>query len=172
VSAGVPGTRVRTRVPRPTGGLGEQVAFWLALWFGCGLVPIAPGTAGTLGALPLYFLLRLGGAPVVAAGAVALTAIGIWAAGRVARQLGTHDPQVVCIDEVAGVMVALVVAPHTWAGVATAVVLFRLTDQVKPWPARMLERRCPGGWGIVLDDIAAGVWAAFGVLIGRRLGWL
>jgi phosphatidylglycerophosphatase A len=172
VSARAPEPGTKPRVPRPTGGLGEHVAFWLALWFGCGLFPLAPGTAGTIGALPLYFLLRLGGAPVVAAGAVALTIIGIWAAGRVARQLGKHDPQVVCIDEVAGVMVALVVAPHTFAGVATAVILFRLTDQVKPWPARMLERRCPGGWGIVLDDIAAGLWAAVGVLIARRLGWL
>jgi phosphatidylglycerophosphatase A len=162
----------KPRVPRPTGGFGEKAAFWLALWFGCGLFPGAPGTAGTIGALPLYFLLALGGPPAIAAGAVVLTFVGIWAAGRVALQLNKKDPQVVCIDEVAGVMIALAVAPRTFAGIATAVVLFRLTDQVKPWPARMLERRCPGGWGIVLDDVAAGVWAAVGVLIGRRLGWL
>jgi phosphatidylglycerophosphatase A len=162
----------KARVPRPTGGPGEKAAFWLALWFGCGLFPGAPGTAGTVGALPLYFLLALGGPVAIAAGAVVLTFVGIWAAGRVAIQLDKKDPQVVCIDEVAGVMIALVVAPRTFAGIATAVVLFRLTDQIKPWPARMLERRCPGGWGIVLDDVAAGVWAAVGVLVGRRLGWL
>jgi phosphatidylglycerophosphatase A len=148
----------------------DRIAYWLAVWFGCGLLP-APGTMGTLGTLPLYWLLVRGGWMGVAVGAVVATFVGVWAAGRVARQTGTHDPQIVCIDEVAGVLIALAVAPKTWAGVATAVVLFRITDQVKPWPARRLEH-APGGWGIVLDDVAAGVWAAGGVGLGRWLGWL
>jgi phosphatidylglycerophosphatase A len=158
--------RIESRAPL------DRLAWWLSVWFGCGLLPVAPGTWGTLGALPLYFgLVYLGGAVAVGAGALVMTFVGIWAAHRVAGLLGKKDPQIICVDEVAGVLIALAVAPRTWAGIATAVLLFRLTDVVKPWPARQLER-CPGGWGIVLDDVAAGVWAALGVLAGRRLGWL
>jgi phosphatidylglycerophosphatase A len=136
----------------------------LATWFGCGHVPYAPGTAGTLGAIPLYLLLRPMGHVAVFASAVVITAIGIWAADHVARDLGTKDPQIVVIDEVAGVLLTLSVAPPTWPALAAGVILFRVFDQTKPWPARTAERRLPGGWGIVLDDVAAGVWGAAGVL--------
>jgi phosphatidylglycerophosphatase A len=150
----------------------DRVASALALWFGCGLVPYAPGTAGTLGAIPLYLLIRPFGILAVFAAAVALTAIGVWAAGRVAETTGLHDPQIVVIDEVAGVFVTWLAAPSTFAGLATGVVLFRIFDQLKPWPARTAERRFPGGWGIVFDDVFAGVWGA-AILLGiRRLGWL
>jgi phosphatidylglycerophosphatase A len=135
-------------------------------------LPRAPGTWGTLGALPLYWLLASRGPVAVAGAAVVITLVGVWAAGRVARSLQTHDPQIVCIDEVAGVLVALVPAPHTFPGIAAAVVLFRLFDVLKPWPARLAERRLPGGWGIVLDDVAAGLWAAALVLAARRYGLL
>jgi phosphatidylglycerophosphatase A len=136
------------------------VAHALATWFGCGHVPIAPGTAGTLGAVPLYLVLRPYGHVAVLVAAVVLTGIGIWVADIVAREEGLKDPQIVVIDEVAGVLVTLSVAPPTWAALAAGVVLFRVFDQTKPWPARTAERRLPGGWGIVLDDVAAGVWGA------------
>jgi phosphatidylglycerophosphatase A len=141
------------------------VAHVLATWFGCGHVPIAPGTAGTLGAVPLYLALRPYGHVAVALAAVFLTAVGIWVADIVAKQEGLKDPQLVVIDEVAGVLVTLSVAPPTWGALAAGVVLFRIFDQTKPWPARTAERRLPGGWGIVLDDVAAGVWGAL-VLLG------
>jgi phosphatidylglycerophosphatase A len=142
----------------------KKLAHVLATWFGCGHVPYAPGTAGTLGAVPLYLLLRPLGHVAVLAAAALLTAVGIWAADVVAKELGTKDPQIVVIDEVAGVLVTLSVAPPTWAALAAGVVLFRVFDQTKPWPARTAERRLPGGWGIVLDDIAAGVWGAVGLV--------
>lgn len=137
----------------------ERLAWALATWFGCGLVPLAPGTAGTIGALPLYFLLRSHGPAVVFVAATFLTAIGIWAGGVVADDTGKHDPQIVVIDEVAGVLFALVAAGPSLGQVAIGFVLFRLFDQTKPFPARRLER-LPRGWGIVLDDVAAGAWAA------------
>lgn len=149
----------------------ERVAYVLSVWFGCGLVPRMPGTIGTLGALPLYFAIRGFGWPAVLAATALVTAVGVWAAGVVARALDAKDPQIICVDEVAGVLLALAAAPPTWPGVATAVVLFRVFDMTKPWPARRLEK-LPGGWGVVLDDVAAGVWAAALVLVGRALGWL
>src|SRR5690348_11016476 len=105
-----------------------RLAHTLAVWFGCGLVPVAPGLAGTLGAIPLYLVLRPLGPLGVTGAAIVLTAIGVWAAGVVERQLSIKDPQIVCIDEVAGVFVTWTVAPPTWAGLVAGVVLFRIFD--------------------------------------------
>jgi phosphatidylglycerophosphatase A len=145
----------------------DRVAHWLAVWFGCGHVPIAPGTAGTLGGIPVYLALRPYGLPAVAAAAVVITFVGVWAASSVARQTGLKDPQIVVIDEVAGVLITLLAAPHTTWGIVAGFVLFRVCDQFKPWPARLAERRLPSGWGIVMDDVAAGVWGAAGLLALR-----
>ena len=150
----------------------KRLAHVLATWFGCGHFTTAPGTAGTLGAIPLYLLLRPYGHGAVLLAAVLITAIGIWAADVVAKNLGTKDPQIVVIDEVAGVLLTLSVAPPTWTALVAGVVLFRIFDQTKPFPARTAERKLPGGWGIVLDDVAAGVWGAAGVLGLNALGWL
>jgi phosphatidylglycerophosphatase A len=143
----------------------------VAVWFGCGHVPFAPGTAGTLGAIPLYLLVRPLGPLAVAATAALITAVGIWAAGIVERRLGGKDPQIVCVDEVAGVLVTWIAAPPTTRALVVGFVAFRIFDQIKPWPARRAER-LKGGPGIVLDDVAAGVWGAAVLLLGRALGWL
>jgi phosphatidylglycerophosphatase A len=143
----------------------------LAVWFGCGKVPLMPGTAGSIGAIPLYLALRPAGLAAVAIAAVVVTAVGIWASGIVARIRKQKDPQVVCIDEVAGMLVTLLAAPVGWKGTLAGFVAFRVCDQLKPWPARAAER-LPGGWGIVLDDVTAGVWAAAIVGVARRQGWL
>jgi phosphatidylglycerophosphatase A len=144
-----------------------RLAYLLGTWFGCGYVPYAPGTAGTLGAVPLYLLIRSAGPWVVLLVALVLTVVGIWAASIVAIDSGLKDPQLVVIDEVAGVLCTLAFAPLTWVGLATGVVLFRLFDQWKPWPARAAEQKLPGGYGIVLDDIAAGAWGAVVLLVLR-----
>jgi phosphatidylglycerophosphatase A len=159
------------RAATASGGL-DSLAYLLAIWFGCGLVPRMPGTIGTLGALPVYFLVvRWAGPAAVGLAALLLTLVAVAVSGRVVRRLGVKDPQIICIDEVAGVMVALTAAPSTWPGVVVAVVLFRLFDMTKPWPARALEE-LPGGWGVVLDDVAAGVWAALLVLGARSFALL
>ncbi|HXI56627.1 MAG TPA: phosphatidylglycerophosphatase A [Polyangia bacterium] len=149
----------------------QRLAHVLAVWFGCGHVPIAPGTAGTVGAIPLYLLLRPHGPLAVFGAAVIVTIVGIWASGIVERRLGTKDPQIVCIDEVAGVLLTWVAAPSTWRGLLVGFVLFRLFDQWKPWPARRAER-LGGGAGVMLDDVVAGAWGAAVLLGVRRLGWL
>ncbi len=146
----------------------DRLAFVIAIWFGCGKVPIAPGTAGTLGALPLYLIVRPHGVAAVGATALALTLVGIWAASRVALATGQKDPQIVVIDEVAGVHLTWMAAPPSVQGVAAGFVLFRLFDQLKPFPARAAER-LPGGYGIVLDDVFAGIWGAIVLLALRHL---
>jgi phosphatidylglycerophosphatase A len=148
-----------------------RLAYWLAVWFGCGRVPRMPGTAGTIGAVPLYLLLARGGPLLVAAGALVVTLVGVWAATQVVRATGLKDPQIVCIDEVAGVLITLAAAPYTWKGVLASVVLFRIFDQWKPWPARRAEG-LREGWGVVMDDVFAGLWGAALVLAARVFGLL
>lgn len=165
------GLVTRNIAPGPLRGL-DLVAHILSVWFGCGHVPKMPGTAGTIGAVPLYLLLRPYGLHAVAIAAAIVTVVGIWSSSRVCARLGTKDPQIVCIDEVAGVLVAWLGAPVGWPGLIAGFVLFRVFDQLKPWPARLAERELRSGWGVMLDDVAAGVWAAGLLLVTRRLGWL
>jgi len=148
-----------------------RLAYILAIWFGCGRFPKMPGTAGTIGALPLYLLAVQGGPFAVAAAAVVVTLVGVWAATQVVRHTGLKDPQIVCIDEAAGVLITLAFAPYDWKGVLASVVLFRIFDQWKPWPARWAEK-LREGWGVVMDDVFAGLWGAVFVIAARALGWL
>lgn len=145
----------------------SKIAWVIATWFGCGLVPRAPGTMGSLGAIPLYLLVARLGRPGVAAAALLVTAVGVWAASVVARELGKKDPQIVVVDEVAGLLVTMLpMGQVSWLAVGIGFALFRLFDVFKPWPIRKLEE-LPGGWGIVLDDIAAGMFGA-AVMAGLR----
>jgi phosphatidylglycerophosphatase A len=145
-------------------------AIAIATWFGCGFAPVAPGTVASLAAIALALLAARSG---IAAGwmfavlAVLTTPVAIWAAARAARALGEKDPRQVVVDEVLGQWVALGASPALgWKQVAAAFVLFRLFDIWKPWPVRRLEQ-LPEGTGIVMDDLAAGVYAAV-VLAGVR----
>ncbi len=115
---------------------------------------------GTLGALPLYWLVARWGPAGVGAAALGVTLAGVWAASVVVRELADEDPQVVVVDEVAGTLITLLpMAAWSWRAVVVGVFLFRLFDIVKPWPIRKLER-LPGGWGVVMDDVGAGVLGA------------
>ena len=143
----------------------------IATAFGLGYAPKAPGTAGSLGALVIAWLLcaYAGVGPLwFAAFAIALAIPGIWAAGMVAQEIGRKDPQIVVVDEVVGQWAALAGASHlNWKSAFAAFVLFRLFDIWKPPPVRQLER-LPGGVGIVADDAMAGLYAA---LVLLAAGW-
>jgi phosphatidylglycerophosphatase A len=99
-----------------------------------------------------------------------LAGVGVWAADHVIARTGLKDPQIVVIDEVVGVLLTLAASAPTWTSLVAGFVLFRIFDQWKPWPARSLES-LPGGWGVVMDDVAAGVWGA-AVLGALRIGGL
>ncbi len=142
---------------------------WLAQGLGAGRVPVAPGTAGTLAALPLYLLLaRLPDwGYLLAAAAVALAAVPV--CGAAARRLGVHDHPSIVLDEVAGFLVAMAPAPAGWPWVVAGFVLFRIFDIVKPPPVRAADRRVGGGLGIVLDDVLAGLWAGLCLALAGAL---
>jgi phosphatidylglycerophosphatase A len=111
----------------------SKIAWAIATWFGCGLVPKAPGTMGSLGAIPLYLLVARQGQPWVAVATVLVTAVGVWAASVVARELGKKDPQIVVVDEVAGLLVTMLpMREVSWLAVVLGFALFRLFDVFKP----------------------------------------
>ncbi|RME33500.1 MAG: phosphatidylglycerophosphatase A [Gammaproteobacteria bacterium] len=140
----------------------------LALGLGTGCLPKAPGTFGSLVALPLYLLLEpLPPALYIAAVSLLLVA-GIPLCGRTARALGEHDHPAIVWDEVVGMLVTLTLAPSGWPWLLAGFLLFRLFDVLKPWPISVLDRNIGGGAGIMLDDVAAGV-AAFSCLQLFRL---
>lgn len=142
--------------------MSRRIAFVIATWFGCGRSSVAPGTVGSIGALPLYFLVRQGGPWAVLGVAILVAAVGTWASNMVLRETAQHDPQYVVVDEVAGVLLTLAAAPPTIGGVTMGVLLFRFFDIVKPFPIRRAED-LPRGWGIMADDLVAGSWAALAI---------
>jgi phosphatidylglycerophosphatase A len=138
----------------------SKTAWVIATWFGCGRSPVAPGTVGSLGAIPLYLAVVRAGPAAVAAVALAVVGVGIWAASTVAREAEIKDPGFVVIDEVAGMLLTLVPLRTTsLQGIAVGFAVFRVLDIAKPWPIRSLEK-WPGGWGIMADDVAAGLVGA------------
>ena len=154
-------------------GLSERVfrdpVLFLAFGFGSGLAPRAPGTAGTVvGVLIALAALPLAPLPRMALGA-ALVAAGFWLCGEAARRVGVHDHPGIVWDEIAAVYWVLLVAPAGPGWWALGFVLFRFFDIVKPWPIRDLDHRLRGGTGIMLDDLAAGLYAALIVVVAVRL---
>ena len=133
---------------------------FLAFGFGTGLAPVAPGTAGSLPGVLLFWLtLDLGLYVQLTVGAALLLA-GVWICGESARRIGVHDHGGIVWDEIAGMYLTLMAAPLTPIGWLAAFVLFRVMDIVKPWPIRDLDHRLGGGVGIMLDDLVAALYAA------------
>jgi len=130
---------------------------WLAYGFGAGLSPMAPGTLGTLVAIPIYLVLANLPSLVYAVALAALIAVGIWACGKVAAESDEDDPPAIVWDEVVGFLVAMAAAPVvSLAWIIMGFLLFRLFDIYKPWPVSWAEKRFKGGLGIVADDLIAG----------------
>ena len=141
----------------------------LAFGFGTGLSPVAPGTVGSLvGILFAWLTLDLG-LPVQLVIAAAIALSGIWICGESARRIGVHDHGGIVWDEIAGMYITLLVAPPTIAGWVLGFALFRAFDIAKPWPIRDLDHRLGGGLGIMLDDLAAALYAA---ILLALYGWL
>jgi phosphatidylglycerophosphatase A len=156
-----------------------RLALAIATSLGLGYLPKAPGTWGSLAGILIYALTlhffplsaALRTLAVTAAVAVALGAGGVWAADRAANFAQRKDPQFVVIDEVSGqhLTYALALAPLNWKYLLLGFILFRAFDIWKPFPARQAES-LPGGLGIMADDWAAGLYAALGLWLARRLG--
>ncbi len=155
----------RARADRSSAVAGKGGAVrLLATGAGVGYSPLAPGTAGSLlGALLCFPFLYLPW-PVYLGAALVLTAVAVWAADRMGAELGRPDPPEIVIDEIAGMWVAALALPPTPYDLLAVLLLFRLMDTVKPGPIVRLER-LRGGFGMVADDVAAG-------LLARAMWWL
>jgi phosphatidylglycerophosphatase A len=147
----------------------------LATWFGVGLIPAAPGSWGSLAALPFaWVILTLWGARGLALAVIIVFAVGCWAANAFAKASGVSDPAAIVIDEVGGQWVVLLATPLDPVAWTLAFLLFRVFDIWKPWPVGWADRHVKGGFGIMLDDILAAGYAgavmAFLRLIGGPFG--
>ena len=133
-----------------------------------GYAPVAPGTAGSLVGLGVYALVRWYGGPGLEAIVLsAVVAVGVWSATAGERYFGKTDPGHVVIDEVAGMLLTLLWLPVTWVGALVGFLAFRVFDIIKPFPAGAAER-LPRGWGVMADDLVAGVYAH---LVVRLMAW-
>ena len=130
-----------------------------ATWGGTGFSPFASGTVGTLGAIPFYLALCRLPLPLYLLTTLAFTLFACWVSGHAEVVFAEKDSGTIVIDEVAGYLVTMIALPHTWLAVAAGFFFFRLFDVLKPQPARWFDRSLKNGYGVVLDDIAAGIYA-------------
>ena len=132
----------------------------IATGFGVGHLPWVPGSWGSLAALACgWAIVSVGGHLALAIAAVVAFALGCWVSGLVAETSGLKDPHFIVVDEIAAQWLVLIVAPLDGRWYAAAFLSFRLFDITKPWPARLVERRIPGGLGVMLDDVVAAIYA-------------
>ncbi len=145
-------------------GISDKIALALSTWFGSGLAPFASGTIGTLAGLPLILALdSLGILNSVYTVLIAIV-IAVWSSDRTQDILGKKDPSEVVIDEVAGFLLTMALLPQTWLTLCAGFFLFRFFDVLKPFPINRLEK-LKGGFGIVFDDLLAGLYACAGTWI-------
>ena len=152
------------------GFLTRHPAHFIALGFGAGLVPVAPGTAGTLVAYPIFFFL-FGALALWAQLAVVATlfALGVWACAVTGRNLGVVDHGAIVWDEVVAMLLVLVFTPFGWAWYGIAFAIFRAMDILKPFPIRLADRKIKNGFGVMFDDLLAAIYSIATLLILERL---
>lgn len=139
----------------------------VAFGFGSGLIPFAPGTWGTVVAIPITLFVMQFGFAVHLAFALLAAILGIYVCGESARRLGVHDHPGIVWDEITGFAITMLTVPGTFPWVLAGFALFRLLDIWKPWPIREADHSLAGGLGIMLDDVIAGIFAA-AILLGVR----
>ena len=136
----------------------RRLGVFIATCAHVGYAPVAPGTFGSAVGLVVYYLVRRQASTAVELGAIAvILVVGLWSATEAEHHFGGIDPGPVVIDEVIGMLITLALHPVNVAGAIVGFFIFRVLDVVKPWPARRLEL-LPGGFGVVLDDVMAGVY--------------
>jgi phosphatidylglycerophosphatase A len=132
---------------------------FLALGFGSGLAAKAPGTFGTIAAIPLYLLMSHLSLPVYLALTLLIVLVGFYICDKAANDMQVHDHGAIVWDEVAGLLITLIAAPAGWIWLLVGFGFFRFFDILKPWPIRWLDAKVHGGFGIMIDDVLAGVFA-------------
>jgi len=150
--------------------LSDPILF-LAFGFGSGLAKKAPGTFGTVAAIPLYCLFAQTGLLAYSLLTIIVTIAGIWICDIAAKKLDEHDFGGIVWDEIAGYLITMWLVPFTWQNVVLGFVLFRIFDIIKPWPIKWADQKVQGGFGIMLDDVLAAVFAGALLLLASNSGW-
>ncbi|OUS23284.1 phosphatidylglycerophosphatase A [Thalassotalea sp. 42_200_T64] len=132
---------------------------FLALGFGSGLSPKAPGTMGTLAAIPLFLLCAQLPFYAFIAITILISIVGIWICDKASKDAGVHDHGAIVWDEIAGFFITMIAIPVSWQSIIVGFILFRIFDILKPWPISIADKQVTGGFGIMLDDIIAGILA-------------
>jgi phosphatidylglycerophosphatase A len=146
---------------------------FLALGFGSGLASKMPGTFGTLAALPLVVLLSYYSSfNVYLIVTILISIVGIWICGKTADDMGVHDDSSIVWDEVAGMLLTMLAIPLSWQTLLAGFVLFRFFDILKPWPISYLDKHVHDGFGIMIDDVLAGLFACACLHLSMVFGWL
>lgn len=150
-------------------GLLKNPIHFLSLGFGSGLTPYAPGTFGTLAAIPLYLLLQPLPVSLYLWVILAAFVIGIPLCAQTAKAMGVHDHGAIVWDEIVGYLITMIAVPLHWYWIVAGFLLFRFFDIVKPWPIKWIDARVSGGLGIMLDDVLAGIFSLIGLHLLLRL---
>jgi phosphatidylglycerophosphatase A len=153
--------------------LGRALAIGGATVGGIGFIPVAPGTFGTLAAIPLFWAMAQLPLWMYLAVLVALIALAVLVSELTERIYDQHDLGHIVVDELVGLLTTTIAIPFTWKSAVVAFVLFRIFDIVKPWPIRWIDDTTPGGFGVVADDLAAGLAACLVMHVARHVlgGW-
>lgn len=159
VSPGGPAPTDGTSSSSTARGWNDRLSLIIATFFGTGLAPVASGTVGSLAAVPLAWAVSLLSPPLQIITILVVTAVAIATAHRAGQLYGVVDSGRIVIDEVAGLLVALIVVPFTLPTAVAGFALFRLFDIAKPWPVSFFDRKVRNGAGVVLDDVVAGMYA-------------
>jgi phosphatidylglycerophosphatase A len=131
----------------------------LSFGFGSGLSPKAPGTMGTLVAIPIFLVMSQLTFAIYLSILMIIFVIGCWASEKTAKALNVHDHPGIVIDEIAGYLITMIMVPVTWYWVLLGFLLFRLFDIWKPWPISVIDKQVKGGFGIMLDDVLAALYS-------------
>jgi len=137
----------------------RKTALLLSSWFGSGLMPIAPGTFGTLAAVPPAIIIYYFGTVPSVISLIVIIPLAVWTSNVTQKLLGKDDPSEIVIDEVVGFFVTVFLLPFSWLSFTLGFLLFRVFDILKPFPIGIIDKKIKGGTGIVLDDIVAGIYA-------------
>ncbi len=156
-------------VPPIPASVWQKPSHFIAFGFGSGALPFAPGTFGTLVAIPFYLAIR--SLPLALyIGLVILIMIGsMWLCEKVSREINVDDHQGMCLDEIVGYLVTMTAAPHGLIWIVMGFIFFRIFDIWKPWPVNYIDQHIHGGFGMILDDVMAGIYS---ILILKLLSWI
>jgi phosphatidylglycerophosphatase A len=154
----------------------KQILFdpvlFLAFGFGSGLVKKAPGTMGTVAAIPVYWLFAQTNNLFYGLLTIFVILVGIWICGNAADKLGEHDFGGIVWDEIAGYLITMWLVLPTLQSMIIGFILFRFFDILKPWPIRWLDQYVQGGFGIMIDDVLAGIFAGTFLLLAVNYDWI